>query len=248
MSAAVPEDLALRLREAGRTELEELVERHLQELDPALVRQLLRNPFVTTALIGRLAEQASLVAAYEFRRDLAAHPSTPQILAFRFLAGLHWPDLVRVGGDSRLHPLVRRAAERRLVERLPGLALGEKMSIARSASLGVVAELRFDPSPRVIAALLDNPRLTEGALAPLLASERALAPVLAVIAAHPRWGCRYPIRVALARNPRTPVTAVLPLLSALKKPDLMSVASDHRLSAPVRQRAQLLAHRTVGES
>ena len=90
--------------------------------------------------------------------------------------------------------------------------------------------------------------MTEGALAPLLASVKALAPVLAVIAAHPRWGCRYPIRVALARNPHTPVATVLPLLSALKKPDLMGVAADHRLSAPVRQRAQLLAHRTAGES
>jgi hypothetical protein len=173
--------------------------------------------------------------------EAARHPRTPQIVALRFIPGLYWADLVRVGLDMRLHPMVRRAAEARLIERLPALAVGEKMAIARSASPGVLAALRNDPTPRVIAALLENSRLTEGLLVPLLASESALPAVLAVIAGSPKWSLRYPIRLALCQNPRTPLDRALMLLPMLKRSDLESVAANLRLKLPLRRRAQLLA-------
>ena len=159
----------------------------------------------------------------------------------RRAACCRWADLVRLGVDTRVHPVVRRSADQRLVERLPGLAIGEKLAIARGASPSVVAVLRQDPTPRVIAALLENPRLTEGALLPLAASEHALPAALAVLAGNPRWSARYPLRLALCRNPRTPLGSVLPLLPLLLKRDLEAVAADTRLLLPVRRRAQLLA-------
>ncbi len=164
--------------------------------------------------------------------EAARHPRTPQIVALRFIPGLYWADLVRVGLDMRLHPMVRRAAETRLIDRLPALAVGEKMAIARSASPGVLAALRNDPTPRVIAALLENPRLAEGLLVPLLASESALPAVLAVIAGSPKWSVRYPIRLALCQNPRTPLDRALMLLPMLKRSDLESVAANLAPQAP----------------
>jgi len=50
---------------------------------------------------------------------LVLHPRAPRLLALRLVSGLYWADLVRVGTDARLHPTVRRAADQRLVERLP---------------------------------------------------------------------------------------------------------------------------------
>jgi hypothetical protein len=93
----------------------------------------------------------------------------------------------------------------------------------------------------VIAALLENPRLTEGLLMPLIHRDDARPDVLRVIAESPRWSSRYPLRVALARNPRTPVGTALRLLPALKKVDLRAVAASPRVASPVRRRAQLLA-------
>ncbi|MEO7795283.1 MAG: hypothetical protein ABIV06_10970, partial [Thermoanaerobaculia bacterium] len=135
----------------------------------------------------------------------------------------------------------RRASEMRLVERLPALAVGEKMAIARSAAPGVLSAVRHDPTPRVIAALLENPRLTEGLLLPLLASEAALPAVLAVVAGNPRWSVRYPVRLALCQNSRTPLERALMLLPLLKRGDLEGVSANVRLPLPLRRRAQLLA-------
>jgi hypothetical protein len=229
------------LREGDEEDLQALLSSRLDEIEPAAARHLFRNPFLTGPLIERLLASRSLLSAYEVRMEAARHPRTPQLLALRFIPGLYWADLVRVGLDMRLHPIVRRAAEMRLTERLPALAVGEKMAIARSASPGVLAALRNDPTPRVIAALLENPRLTEGQLIPLLASEAAGTPVLAVVAASPKWSVRYPIRLALCQNPRTPLERVLALLPMLKRSDLEGLASDVRLKLPLRRRAQLLA-------
>lgn len=230
-----------RLREAGEDELADLLADHLDELDVPAVRLVFRNPFLTVGMIETLVASRRLVSAYEVRRLAAFHPKTPRLDALRFVEGLYWIDLVRLGTDTRVHPVVRRAADQRLIQRMPGLAVGEKLAIGRSASRTVLSSLRFDPTPRVLAAVLENPRLTEGLLLPLAAGEKASPQALAVLASHPRWGVRYPIRVALCRNPSTPLAQVLGLLPMLKKTDLRAVASDPRLLLPVRRRAELLA-------
>jgi len=240
---AIPQpvgELERRLREAGPDELLALARERAPELTPAAVRQALRNPYVTTEVVEALAAQTRLLAFYEVRRDLARCRAAPEMLALLLLGGLFWADLMAIGLDTRLHPRLRHAADRQLLARLPGLAVGEKISIARRAAPAVLAQLRFDPTPRVIAALLDNPRLTEGTLAPLVHGEMTPAPVLELIAADRRWGVRYPLRLALARNPATPLAAALRLLPMLHKPDLKAVAGDPRLAEPLRRRARLL--------
>jgi hypothetical protein len=235
------EDLVRRIRDANELELDRLIQDEAGALDAPALRQLFRNPFLSRAMIEQLAAVPEIASSYEFRLDAARHPRTPQISALRFLPGLYWPDLLRIGLDTHLHPVVRRAADQRIAERLPGLAVGEKIAIARTGSQGLIGALRNDPTPRVIEALLENPRLTEVLLMPLVASEQTSARALAVVAASPKWSSRYPIRVALCRNPRTPGELVLPHLAMLKKSDLRGIARDLRLTLPVRRRAELLA-------
>jgi hypothetical protein len=240
-AAAAPDSWRDRLRDAAEEELARLLEERRDELDARAVRQAFRNPYLTRAMIEGILADRRLVSAYEVRRDAAFHPRTGRLEALALVSGLYWADLVRLGVDTRVHPVVRRAADQRLLERLPGLAVGEKMAIARGASPGVLAVLRADPTPRVIGALLENPRLTEGILMPLAAGEHSSPRALGVIAANPKWSTRHPIRVALCRNPRTPLEAVLPMLPALLKSELEAIASDLRLLLPVRRRAELLS-------
>lgn len=226
--------------EASSEELEKRLPAVLDRLDVPAVRQILANPHCTEKVTRWLYDESRLRAVYEVRRDLARHRRTHLTLALQLISGLFWRDLLEVGRDARLRPQVRRAAELRLQERLPGLAQGEKLSIARKASVGLMQVLRHDPSPRVISGLLENPRLTEGILLPLLASETARPQVLAVIA-DSRWGHRYPVRSAICKNPRTPVAKCLSLLPLLKKHDLVAMTRDPRLSTAVRRRAALLS-------
>jgi hypothetical protein len=239
-AAGAPDDLPFRLREAGPEELLSLVREWADGLAPGAVRQALRNPFAGAELIEEVVARPRLISDYEVRRDLAFHRETPEVVALRFVPGLYWRDLVELGVEVRVRPPVRHAADRYLTERLPSLAEGEKMAIARRASAGVISRLRHDPSQRVIGALLENPRLTEGLLAPLVRHEVARPAVLALVAANPRWGVRHEVRVGLAQNPQTPVETALRILPWLKKPELRAVAAAQRVSDAVRRRARLL--------
>lgn len=178
-------------------------------------------------------------------RVLARNSRTPEAVAMRLLPGLFWRDLLEITLDVRVSPGVRAAAEGHLVKRLPRLAVGEKITIARRAGHGALAVLRHDPSLRVLAALLENPRLIEAVLLPLVTSEAASPQQLALVAGNPRWGSGYEIRRALARNPQTLSSTALTLLPTLRRSDLETIAVSERLSWLVRHQArELLGERS----
>ena len=241
MSTPDETELRRRLREADEEELTRWIVERGDEIEFPAARGAFQNPFLTGALIERLLELRTLASTYEAIREAAFHPRCPRTLALACVGRLFLRDLVRIGVDTRLHPIVRRAADVRVIERLPGLALGERISLARVASASVIAALRQDSTPRVIEALLENPRLTEPLLAPLLASDRASPRALELVARSARWGSRRAIRVALCRNPATPPAEIRRLLPALGRSELGAVAHDPRLSQEVRQLASRLA-------
>ena len=234
---------ALRLSEAGAAELLRLIEENSARIDVPALRLALRNPCIDRPAIEALARAGRLLVSYEARRELASHPRTPEPLAERLVPGLYWPDLGRIGADARVRPAVRRSADRRLARRLPALALGERIALARRAGSGVLEELRHDPEPLVIGALLDNPRLTEPLLLPLANDCDAPPAILGRIAVDRRWGTRCEIRSALCRNPRTPVGVALDLLPHLAKRDLTIVEAAGQVDPAVRRRAALLLGR-----
>ena len=244
MPSALPEDVLQRLREAGRDELralvEDLVHAHAAELDVPAAQAVLRNPHTSGEVIRLLAEQRGLVVHYDLRRELALHPATPQSIALGLLATLFWRDLMAAAIDMRIPPMVRRAADQRLVERLPGLAVGEKVALARRGSPRLLQVLRHDPTPRVIAAMLDNPRLQESDVLPLASGETTTAPVLELVLQHRKWGSRYVVKAAVVRNPRAPLQLALQHLTLLKKGELRAVATDARLHLALRRKAELL--------
>lgn len=244
MAGSDSQELRRRLRDAGPETLLELLRSHLAQLDPPALRLLFRNPHLNREMIELVLAERRLLTFQEVRRELVKHRRTPEVRALRLVSGLFWRDLLELSGDIQVRPRVRRAAERYLLDRLAGLGVGEKATIARRAGPLLVSQLRGDNDPRVISALLENPRLTEGALIPLVSSETAKPEILTLIARNPKWGIRYPVRVSLARNRRTPVQTTLSILPHLKKPDLKGIESDRRISMAVRRRAAVLLGRS----
>ena len=76
----------------------------------------------------------------------------------------------------------------------------------------------------VIEACLDNPHLKEGSLHQFLASSHATAENVSMVARNSRWKNRPNIRLAILKNPRTPLiwfTTFLPGLPAATLRDLL---------------------------
>ena len=159
------------------------------------------------------------------RLALAAHPPMPRFVLLSLAGTLSWRHLAALSANARVHPEVRRAADRDLLRRLPEMALAERIDLARTVGRGTLVVLRFDPDARVVAALLDNRFATEPDVVQAAARPGPRAAVLEVIAAHPRWSLRPSVRSALLRNAALPVSCALSLLTRASRQDLEGLCS-----------------------
>lgn len=240
MGAARRRSLVARLRECGEQEMVELVRAQIEELDADGVQSLLRNPHVSTRVIELILRERRLLVSHEVQKALAEHPKTPEPRVLNLVPALYWRDLVELGGNTRVRPRVRQAADRRLLLRLEKIGTGERIAIARRAGPGVLGRLLEDRDLRVISALLENPRMTEEVLLPVVSREGTPSHVLDRIANDRKWGSRNSVRAAVARNPGASASTVLELLVFLSKSELRDIRADRRLDSRVRRRAALL--------
>ena len=247
MPTATGKALATAIDQADEARLLSLVEAHAEAFDLGTVRRVIRHPFVTGDALARLLEVPSLRANYGVRSRIARHPKTPSALAQALVPDLYWRDLLEISVTVRLAPVLRRSAERLLLERWPRLAVGERIAVARRASAGVLTRMLKETDPRVVAASLSNPRMTEVTVLALAGTATASPQVLQRLAGSGRWRNRYAVRQALALNPQTPLQAQQALLRGLRFADLERVVRKQALSSVVRRWAQqALAERRRG--
>lgn len=193
------------------------------------------NRNCTTAILAEIANSSRLTIHYSIRMRLVEHRSSPQGQALRFVNHLRWPDLLRLSVSMFVLPPIRRAIDVRLGALLPELTLGEKIAAAKRCSRDTITRLLFDPDPRVFAALLINPRLVEDDLIRIIAHERVETDKLIQIANDRKWSLRYPIRLALLANPRTPRAIAARQLRYLAQRDLRQIHENPSTSTYLRR-------------
>ncbi len=219
---ASAEELARKLSGAPRDYLAGAME------NPALTTRhvllVLRNRAADETLLQRIGSTPSWVSSYLVKRELLLHPSTPHALGLNLIRFLFWKDLLAVSEDRALFPPLRRVAERMLGEKLAEMALGEKITLARLAGRGLVAKLLEETHPLVLEAALWNGRVTSSEVLATTSRSTSRPEILEAIGRHPRWSSRRDIRVALLRNPRTPLSVTMGFLSSMRPEDLRGIA------------------------
>jgi hypothetical protein len=100
------------------------------------------------------------------------------------------------------------------------VTLGERKSLARRHDRAWIARVIRDPDPQVMRILLQNPRLIESDVLRLCARRPVASDALRKVFQCPRWIVRYPIKVALALNPYTPLDIALQLVPLLHEQDI----------------------------
>jgi hypothetical protein len=115
------------------------------------------------------------------------------------------------------------------------VTLGERKSLARSHDRELIARCVRDPHPHVVRILLGNPIVTEPDVVRMCARRPASTEVLREVFRSPRWIVRYPVKVALALNPYTPVDVALQLAPLLHAQDLRRLIVANDVSEDVRE-------------
>ena len=217
-------ELRLRIPDAGADYLAGALD------NPALTEEhvilIAKSPAASSEILRRIGENKTWLRSYAVKRAIVCHPKSPQALAMSLVKFLFWRDLHLVSDDQFTFPPLRIQAEKALLDRLPQLALGEKMTLGRMSGRAVIPRLLIDKSPMVVEAVLWNGRLTSQELISLIGDQRTAPDALTQIARHPRWSNRAEIRTALAHNPRTPLAISLGLLGNMTERDLTALAED----------------------
>lgn len=207
---------------------------------------LLRRPDLSPADLESILRDPEARRFHAVRLALASHRSTPRGDALSLVETLFAYDLARLSADVQAHPEVRRAADRQLLRRASEMTVAERMQLARTAGRGVLAALREDPEPRVVAAMLDNRYALEGDVLAAL-GRRAHPEAVAAVANHPRWSLRRPVREALLAHTRLGSRELARLLEQAEDQDLVAWGGALAFPTSVREAAQrILARRREG--
>lgn len=212
------------------------------ETDPAsdpltedLALALLKRTDLLPHDIEQLAKNPGLIKSRKVRLALAAHPRAPRRLALRLIRELYTFDLMHFSQMPAAAADLKRAADELLVARLASISLGERISLARRCSVLVATALLHDKESRVWQTALENPRLTEVALARALHRPGATPGFVEAICRHTKWSVRPEIRLALLRNAHTPLARALEFARRLPPAQLRDVLHASHLPEKIKE-------------
>jgi hypothetical protein len=203
-------------------------------LNEDLALALLERRDLPAETLEQLGRDPAVLKSRKLCVALAAHPRAPRHLALRLLRHFYTADLMQFALRPSVAADLKHFAAEQLVARLPGVTLGERLTLARCASETVASALLLDKEPRVAHTALENARLTEAAVVKALLRQTAGAAFAEAVCHHPKWSVRREIRVALLRSPHTPLARALEFARHLPPPLLRDVLHTSRLPEKIK--------------
>lgn len=195
----------------------------------------LKTGDLAAEIIDQIIKSSSAIKSRKVRLALAAHPRVPRRLALRIIRGLYTFDLVQFARMPAAAADLKHLADELLISRLASVTLGERISLARRASPTVAAALLLDKDTRVWQAALENPRLTEASIVKALQKTGATPAFVEAVCRHAKWSLRHEIRLALLRNPHTPLARAIEFARRLPPPLLRDVLHASRLPEKIKE-------------
>ena len=196
--------------------------------EPHLVA-LLRRRDLSDKLIKAIAAMPLFEDCRTVKMSVFKNPATPSHLALSIISQLYLFELVDMILLPGLPPDQRVAAERAVVQRIPALPLGNKLTLAHRGTAAIVEALLDEGDPRIVGACLANPRLKEVAVCRFLNGPRGTAETISIIARHERWKGRPAVRRSILRNGNTPVVWYTAWLPSLSLAEIRELALSSRL-------------------
>lgn len=151
---------------------------------------------------------------------------------------LGYYEVVSILMDMTAPDQVQNATQPFLDSELKEFPLGMRKSLARRPDFKTIERVSRDQDHRVIANLLNNPRLTEKEVVRMAATRPTSAKVLQAIYDHPKWVVRYSVKKAIVLNPHAPQWIALRLLAFITSQHLEQITRDRHLSPVVVNEAQ----------
>ena len=211
---------------------------------PEVARALLENPLLDPGERGRLvslyAPEAS--APETAPEHLPSAPTAPADSA---------PAAQDVAQPSNLpQELLEefdepgRAMSSNLYQHVQSLSVADKVKLAMVGSKGARQLLIRDTNKVVSTAVIRSPKIREDEVLSIAQDRTVSEEVLRIILTRKDWLKSYPIRLALAQNPKTPLPRALRLVDTLQERDLRQISRSRNVASAISMGAtRILAKR-----
>jgi hypothetical protein len=204
-------------------------------MDETKLCLLLERKNLPGEVVEEVARRKPLLKSYRVKRAIAFHPRTPRLVGMKMLRDLYLMDLVQFALAPGVSAELKRNAEDQLMSRLPQLALGQKITLARRGPSRVAGALLAEGHVQVIRVVLENSYLTEAQILRALSKDKLPLAVVPAIASHAKWSHSYNVRLALVRHPLSPLATILAYLPELTVSDLRELAAPGIVSENLRK-------------
>lgn len=100
-----------------------------------------------------------------------------------------------------------------------------------------------DANKLVAVATIRSPRITDQEVMAQAINKGAHQDVLTVIYSHREWTRKYPVRLALVKNPKVPAQVLMRFLNTLAEADVKALARDKNVSGAIQLMAKKMIQR-----
>lgn len=170
----------------------------------------------------------------EILRYILNHSNTPETTKQLVAQILHTS--IRVTKQEE----TREGKAQTLLKRIQRMNVGEKIQLALRGSREIRSILLRDSSKEVVAAVLENPKITESEIEILAKQKTSPEEVLRIIAKNREWMKNYSIMHAIVTNPKTPVGIALSYINAIRLKELILIEKNKFVSEAIRAAAKKL--------
>jgi hypothetical protein len=128
-----------------------------------------------------------------------------------------------------------------MLNRILRMSMKDRVKLAMKGDREARNILIRDPNRIVAQAVMQNPRITEQEVEKIASMRTVPEDVLRQIATSRQWSRIYTIVHNLARNPRTPLSNVMGILTRLQLRDLIAISKNRNVSDAVRRQASRIS-------
>jgi len=214
---------------------------------PAILDALLANPRLSAETRRRVLENREEFFDKKARLEKLAEDEVADFLETEAIADL----LEKAAEEDRANDAAGRKPPPPVLADLPDtmkpvfqrilqMSISEKVQLAFKGGRSERNVLVRDRNRLISSAVMRNPRISESEAEQIAALRNVDEEVLRIIGTRRDWVAKPNIMSSLARNPKTPIGVVLPLINRLTLRELKALKDDKGVSEVVRAMARKL--------
>jgi arsenate reductase-like glutaredoxin family protein len=246
LNASTPDKAIAQLAADCSSQLAEIIAQNQLRLlrHEDLVRQLCRNPNASRALIDGVCDFAVrsglLLPDVPKMNEARIRVYGPEAISKPPERGPSADEIMReyqeLADDSA--PPMEERKRLTLAQRVMKMSIAEKIKLATIGSKEARGLLIRDTNKLVALAVIRSPRITDGEILHIARNRTVIDDVLRIIYNNREWTKMYPVKVALVKNPKTPLAIAMKYLTTLRESEVKELARDRNIPSAVQLSAK----------